>query len=296
MELDLIRIFVKVVQNGSFSRAALLLKRPKSTVSKAVARLEQESGAKLLLRTTRRLTLTPAGEAFYGSAAPAVQALEEAQKSLEGQDGILSGRVKLTAPDDFGGDLVAPVLAGLTREFPGLSFEVIYSEEVLDLVKDGIDLAVRIGKLPPSALRAKRVGDITMIPVAAPSYAPARKLREPAALKGLDILSYNERSLEGAWALRNGRQSANVKVHPRVSCNQMLSLLELAVGGAGVGLLPDYLCRAPIAEGKLLRVLPGWAGPALPVHLVMPQGAGSSARLKVTAARLEAALRRALGG
>lgn len=293
MDLDLIRIFVKVVQNGSFSRAAALMKLPKSTVSKAVAALERESGAKLLLRTTRSLTLTPSGKSFYESALGPVLALEDARKRLQGKDSVLSGRIKLTAPEDLGGVLIAPVLGRLTRENPELSFEVVYSGEILDLVKDGFDIAVRIGKLNESSFKAKLVGYNTMILVAAPSYLKGKKIQRPQELAGEACLSYNERAFESQWQLKNGRQSASVKVATRVACNQMASLLHLACEGAGIAMLPDFLCEEALRQGKLKQVLPGWAGPVLPVHIITLQPANSSARLKLSVDAIEASLKAA---
>ena len=182
MEIELIRIFVKVVQQSSFSRAAEILKVPKSTVSKAITRLEYETGAKLLLRTTRSLTLTAVGRAFYETCMGPIQTLEEAQKSLNGNESILTGLVRVTAPEDLGIEIIAPTIGELSRKHPLLNFELNYTDDIVDLIKEGFDIAIRIGKLPESSLKVKRIGEIQIIPVASPKYLKnASKIFNPNA-------------------------------------------------------------------------------------------------------------------
>src|SRR6266566_5612916 len=187
MELEPTRIFVKVVQQGSFSRAAELLKLPKSTVSRAVSRLETESGTKLLLRTTRSLTLTASGRAFYESCVGPIHALEDARKSLDGQDSIVVGTIRITAPEDFGTLVVSPAIGKLAKEHTGLVFEMHYTEKFVDLIKDGYDLAVRLGKLSPSRLKVRRFGEVAIIAVAAPEYLKQR----PAIKKPQDLAMHD---------------------------------------------------------------------------------------------------------
>lgn len=295
MELELTRYFVKVVQNGSFSRAAELMKVPKSTVSKAITRLEKETGTKLLLRTTRSLTLTATGRVFYDACLGAVQTLEDAQKSLYGTDSILSGFVKLTAPEDLGCDVIAPAIAELSRAHPDLQFELIYTDEVVDLIKDGFDIAFRIGKLTESSFKAKRVGEVFLTLVASPEYIRANeKIKSPQDLQNHACISHREKSMQKVWNLKSKKDSVRLPVKPKIYSNQMTTLMKMALAGGGVALVPNYLCRGEIEAGRLVEVLPGWVGTGFPVSMVTPLAVSSSARLKITADRLAEAIQNAL--
>lgn len=294
MEIEFIRIFVKIVQNGSFSRAAEILQLPKSTVSKALTRLENETGTKLLVRTTRSLTLTAAGRAFYENCMGPIQTLEEAQKSLYGADSILTGVVRLTAPEDLGNYVIAGAAGELSRKHGGLNFELIYTNEVVDLVKDGFDFAVRLGKLRESSLKAKKIGDLYLVLVASPAYLKNKEpIRKPQDLEKHCCLSILETSR--AWALQSKRGgTVNVDVKPRIRCNQMSSLMTAALAGAGVAFIPNYLCKSAIESGKLVRVLSEWQAPSRNVSLVSPLSSANSGRLKIVGDHIVEAIRKAL--
>jgi len=295
MDLDITRLFVKVVQNGSFSKAALLLKLPKSTVSKAVSRLEKETGTKLLLRTTRSLTLTAAGRAYYDSCLGPIQSLEEAHKSLNGQDSILSGLVRITAPEDIGLHVIAPCVGALIAKHQKLDFELHYTDEVIDLVKDGFDLAVRVGRLSQSNFKVKKAGEVRLILVAAPSYVKkAEKIKHPSDLTYHDCISLSNPELLYRWSLKSSKGSAQVPIRARASSNQMNSLLQTALAGGGVALIPNYICQSEINSGQLVHVLPEWHNSGRPVSLVSPLSSASSARLKVTTEAIYQAVQAAL--
>lgn len=295
MELEPTRIFVKVVQQGSFSRAAELLKLPKSSVSRAVSRLEAESGTKLLLRTTRSLTLTAAGRAFYESCVGPIQALEDARKSLAGQDSIVVGTVRLTASEDFGTYVVSPVIGKLAKEHPGLVFELHYTDSVLDLVKGGYDLAIRIGKLNPSRLKAKRFGDIVFVAVAAPEYLQQRPaIKKPHDLSTHDCMMFTPRSPSPSWTFRSAGKIARVPVKPKLVVNQMTSLIAMAVQGVGIAFVPMFLCKKELQSGRLARVLPDWNGDSMPISIVSPVGVSSSSRLKLISDKIAEAIEASL--
>ena len=296
IDIGLTRLFVKVVQNGSFSRAAELMRIPKSTVSKGVSRLERETGTKLMVRTTRSLTLTATGRAFYDTCLGPVQTLEDAQKSLQGRDSILTGLVRITAPEDLGSQVIAPAIGELTRKHPLLQFEVHHSDTLIDLVKDGFDLAVRIGKLKSSGLRARRIGEVVLIPVASPQYLKGRtRIKQAHELKDHDCLALNYKTSTHYWILKKDTKSLKVPVVVRISSNQMTSLLNAARAGAGIALVPAFLAQKDLTQGHLIRILPEWSSPGLDVSLVSPQTSASSARLKVTGDQIFYAVQKALG-
>lgn len=294
MNLDLCRIFVKVVQQGSFSKAADLLLVPKSTISKAVSRLERESGTKLLLRTTRSLSLTAAGRGFFDACLGPVQVLEDAQKSLQGGDSLLTGTVRITAPEDLGTFVLAPALAALTLRHPRLNFDLQYTDEVLDLVKDGFDLAVRIGRINESSFKIKRAGEVVLVAVASRKYlATQEKIRHPKDLEGKDCLSLSDQAFR-KWTMKSAKGTAHVPVNVRISSNQTSSLLNVARADGGIALVPKFLCEADLHSGALMRVLPEWSSPGMQVSMISPLATTSSVRLKMTADLLLSALQATL--
>lgn len=296
MDIVLVQMFVKVVKMGGFSKAADAMRIPKSTVSKAVTRLESETGSKLLIRTTRSQTLTAAGRAFYDSCVGPIQAIEDAQKSLSGNDSLLTGTLKITAPEDLGTEVIAPAVGQLIHRHPGLKFELIYSDVVIDLVKEGYDLAVRIGNLKESSLKSKKLGEVKLIPVASPGYLRNKsKIHNPEDLREHTCLTLGPRSTQGEWLLKSKNRQAKISIEPRIVSNQMSSLLKATMANAGISVIPGFLCRQALESGKLVRVLPQWTTVGMPVSLLSPLAFSSSARLRIVADHLAEEIQKALG-
>jgi LysR family transcriptional regulator for bpeEF and oprC len=295
MNLELVHIFIQVIKSGGFSKAADSLRLPKSTVSKSITRLEKESGTKLIIRTTRSQTLTAAGKIFYDSCVGPLESIENAQKSLYGNDSLLTGKIKLTAPEDLGSEVIAPAAGLLARKHPGLTFELIYTEEVLDLVKDGYDLAIRIGKLKESSLNVKKIGEVKLILIASPGYLKNNeKITKIEDLKSHDCLVLGSRSAKVPWHLRSNTSSSQVLIEPRIVSNQMSSLIKAALAGAGIALVPGFLAASYLNTDKLVRVLPQWTSQGMPVSLLSPLPFSSSARLRMTADILTSEVQKAL--
>ena len=287
MEIESCRVFVKVVQLGSFSKAAELLKLPKSTVSRTISRLERETETKLLLRTTRNLTLTSSGRLFYESCLGPIQTLEDARKSLQGQDSIIAGSVRFTAPEDLGVQIISPALGRLAKEHPQLSFDLSYTDQVVDLVKEGYDMAIRVGPLRPSRFKAKKLGEVNLIPVASVEYLKMRGTpKTPNDLKNFDCLTFNDYINKPTWKLKSEGKTIQVSIKVKVSANQMSSLLSLALQSAGIAFIPSFLAKPHINSGELKRILPEWKGEGLPIYLVTPTGTSESSRLKLIADEL----------
>lgn len=292
VEIELSRIFIKVVQQGSFTKAADLLKIPKSTVSKSITKLETLTGTKLLLRTTRSQSLTEAGRDFYEICNGPIQVLEDAQKSLYGIDSHASGHIKITAPEDLGTHLIAPVIGKLSSEYPRLSFDLQYSNKIIDLVKDGFDLAIRIGKLKDSQLISKKIGRLELILVAAPEYlVKSKKIKVVEDLVSHRCISISGLNISRNWELEKANKKIKISISPHVESNQMSSLIEVAKGGAGILLAPSFICRQAIEKGELVRVLDSWTNKGLPVSIVSPISISSTARLKVVTDQIFAALK-----
>lgn len=283
MNIELVHIFVQVIKSGSFSKAAQVLQLPKSTVSKSVSRLERETGTKLLLRTTRSQTLTAAGKAFYDSCAGPLEIIKNAQKSLYGDNSLLSGTIKLTAPEDLGSEIIASAAGRLIQKYPDLVFELIYTDEVIDLIKDGFDFAIRVGKLSESSLIVKKIGEIRLILVASPSYLKNQnRITKPEDLKDHSCLALETRSLRKQWHLKSSSSTLYININPKIKSNQMSSLLKASLSGSGIALIPSYLANEYIKTEKLVRLLPQWSSPGLPVSILSPIPFSSSARLRIT--------------
>lgn len=283
MELDLTRIFVKVVQYSSFAKAAEALKMPRSTVSKSISRLEKETGTKLLVRSTRSLMVTQAGREFYEASYGPIHQLEDAQKQLYGKDNLLTGTVKITAPEDLGTFVIAPAIAKLSIRHPLLKFELLYTDDIVDLIKDGFDLGVRVGPARDSGMKLKRAGEVILVLVASSGYLKGRdKIKAPKDLQQHHCLTLNLSQTAERWSLRSAEKNIQVPIQAKVLCNQMNSLLSMALSDGGVALVPTYICQPYLDNGKLTRVLPDWSSFGWPVSLISPLAPSSSARLKAT--------------
>lgn len=294
LQIELVHFFVHVVRSGSFTRASEVLRVPKSILSKAVSRLESDTGTKLLMRTTRTQTLTAAGKALYDSCVGPIEAIEEAQKSISGADNVLTGTLKITAPEDLGANIITPACAQLAKKHPGLRFQLNYTDQLLDLVKDGYDLAVRIGQLKESGLKSRRVGEVKLVLVASPGFLKSRgKISAPQDLKSCPC--FNLSGVKPLWSLRTSTgDSAQVAIQARIISNHMSGLVRAAVAGAGVALVPAFLAMPKIETGELVRVLPAWTSQGMPVHMLSPLSFSASTRLKLVSDALIAELRQAL--
>lgn len=294
MNLELLYYFVKVVQNGSFSKAALSLKMPKSTLSKAVSKLEEDTGTKLLTRTTRSISLTAAGNTLYKSCFSALQTLENAQKSINGQDSKYVGNLKITAPEDLA-HIIAPAISALSAKHADLLFTINFTNQVVDLVRDGYDLAIRIGKLTESNFKVKRVGDIILVAVASHNYVAKHKhIQHPNDLMQHACLAYNSHLLNNYWSFKSKTQHVKVDIKTKICCDNMPALVTMALCGSGVALVPKHLCTAALASGQLILVLPEWEGISFPLSIISPLPIASSVRLKTTTEFLLDALQKAI--
>ncbi len=295
LELESIRYFIKVIEQKSFNKAAQILNVPKSNISKSISRLENQLSTKLIQRTTRNLTLTPAGQHLFAQCQSAIYQLESANQTLLGSDKVLAGPVRLTAPEDLGAFVIAPAIADLTKAHSKITFELNYTDQVIDLVKDGYDLAVRIGQLNQSRFKAKKVGEINLIMVASPTYLrKTKRIHHPKELVDHECISFRARSLSQQWTLRSQNSKLNIAVKSRVTSNQMTSLLQIVQNDVGVALIPAYLCQNRIKEGSLIQVLPNWTSHGMPVYLISPNPTALSARIKLTSDHLAERLKDAL--
>lgn len=270
MDLNEAAVFVKVVEAGSFSAAARLLGLPTSTVSTRVARLERRLGVTLLQRTTRRLHLTDAGELYYRHASTGLGHMLDAEAAVTESTGEPKGLLRVTAPADIGDHILAKIVNQMRRQCPGVSVEMVLMDRYMDLIGEGVDVAIRMGNLKDSTLIAKNVGIARWAPFASQDYLKsAPKLASPKALTRHSCLQFTPLGKE-AWTLSNKHDSVTVPMAGQVMVNDIGVIHSLAMAGEGVALLPLYLCQQECGKDRLVRVLPEWHAKADPLQIVYP--------------------------
>ena len=270
MDLDGIAIFVKVLQTGSFSQAAKLLGMPNSTVSAKVSALEKRLGVTLLQRTTRKLRATQAGEAYFQRSMRALEELQAAETELESGIAEPKGLLRLTAPVEVGHSLLPALVHAFLEKHPRMEVELIVTNRVLDLVVDGIDLAIRAGPLKDSSLIARRfdLGDSGLW--ASPDYLTQHAApRHPRDLAQHNCLRFSRFKDDGV-RLTHGRETLTIAVFGRLVADDFETLRSLAILGEGIAFLPSFLCSEETKEDKLTRVLPKWRGDKVSLSLVYP--------------------------
>jgi DNA-binding transcriptional LysR family regulator len=270
VDLNRVNVFVQVIEKGSFTAAALGLGLPKSSVSRSIAGLEQELGVTLLRRTTRKLTLTDAGQLFFERARNAVYELHEASQTVSDTGDEPRGLVRMTAPSDIGRTLAEP-LARFLREHPKIQIDLLLTGRTVDLVAEKIDLALRAGKLADSTLIAKKVGASVVALYASPDYLAQRgRPRRVADLAGHDCVLYRGGGNSQRWNLDGPRGGAAVEVRGPLSCDEMSFVQAALEQGLGIGMLPTPLARLSVDAGRLAPVLPEYSLGGGAVYLVHP--------------------------
>jgi DNA-binding transcriptional LysR family regulator len=282
VNLNRLAVLVALVRAGSFTAAAETLGMTKAMVSQHVARLERELGVTLLLRSTRRMTLTEAGSAFH---AACVRILAEAEAAIEqvgrGQEKP-SGTLRLTATSDYGTPVVAPALAQFMRLHPQLQVDLVLTDHVSDLIAERFDLAIRMGRLRDSDLRSARLGAFRQLMVASPAYLTRHA--EPRTLSDLaahDWVALTLLSSPLRWTFHAPDGSRRtVRMRAVAQANNVAAAHALVLHGAGVSVLPDYLVTDDVREGRLVVLLAQYTLPECGIHAVYP---GRQAPAKVRA-------------
>ncbi|WP_024930238.1 LysR family transcriptional regulator [Methylophilus sp. OH31] len=271
MDFNEAAVFVKVVQAGSFSAAARQLGLPTSTISTRVARLERRLGVTLLQRTTRRLNLTEAGALYFEHASTGLGYLLEAEAALDEARQQPQGVLKVTAPADLGDALLGGLVTQMQRTYPALSLELMLTERYVDLVAEGVDVAIRTGELRDSSLIAKSLGTIQWALFASPSYLQlAGQIATPTDLSQHQCVQFTPMGRH-QWDLQRGTTAIRVPLAARTLVNSIGVVRAMAENGQGVALLPTFICQPTVETGGLQHVLPEWRGRADAVHLVYPK-------------------------
>ena len=268
-DLDGIQIFVKVAQFESISRAARSLGMPISTVSRRLSVLESQLGVTLLRRTTRRVTLTAQGREYFSQCREPLVLLEEAEQALTRGQKAPEGMLRISVPVILGQGPFLDFLSEFLKSQPRIRVDLFITNLFVDLVAENIDVAIRFGELQDSSVVATRIGKSIRYVVATPEYLKGRKLPvEPADLELHDCVMLNARNNETDWDLVNGRKKARIHVSGPISSRDFNSVSSFVYRGHGIGLLPSTYCDEALASGALIRLLPKWASPQIPVFAV----------------------------
>lgn len=267
---DALDTFVAVVEAGSFTAAAERLRIAKSVVSRRISDLESRLGARLVNRTTRRLSLTDAGRTLYGRAIRVLADLEEAEASVSRDQGALQGPLRVAAPLSFGLWHLGPALSGFLADNPGLTLDLSLEDRQINLVEEGYDLALRIARLEDSNLVARKLAPIRLVACASPGYLERHgEPDEPEQLTAHAGLFYGYLTDSQNWPYlgANGRP-VGPRVPARMRANNGDVLLQAAQDGLGITVLPTFIAWRPIRQGRLKRVLPGHPLPESALHAV----------------------------
>lgn len=287
-------VFCKVVELGSFAGAAERLNMSTSAVSRHVAQLESLLDARLLNRSTRRISLTDNGRAYYERSLLLLAELEEMEEMVGNAAVNPRGVLRLTASIAFGASHLAPALGEFARQHPSMKFDLQLADRTLDLVEEGLDLAIRIGQPGNQNLVARRIGSVGLLTCASPAYLDAHgEPRHPEELCRHACLAYSYAPTPNAWRFRrSGEAEFTVGFEATIAANNGVALAEIAAAGSGVTRAPDFILAPLVEQGRLRRILPEWDDTSLPISAMYPSRRHLSARVRSFVSFLEAWLAR----
>lgn len=274
------RTFVTVAKLGSFAEAARRMRLSPSVVTRAIARLEDQLGLTLLMRTTRSLRLTEGGEIYLRNCQQILTDVDGAERQARGENAEPSGNLKVAAPILFGRLHVLPIVNHVLQMHRALSIQLSLSDRNVHLVDEGIDVAVRIGDLADSSLIAIRLGEVSRVVVASPAYLKARGLPEaPAELAAHDIIAFEGIGSTDEWRFNPGRKL--IRVQPRLSVNSADAAIAAAEAGVGITRTLSYQVKASVLAGRLKLILQQFAPPPSPLNAIYPARRIASANVGV---------------
>lgn len=279
--LDAMQAFVTVADLRGFAPAARKLKLSAPAVTRLIAALEQRLGVRLLQRTTRTVALTDAGSRYLERVRRILADVEEAEGAAESERSKPSGRLVISAPSGFGRLHVSPVVSAYLQRYPEVSAELRLEDRLINLVEDGVDLAVRIGNLADSTLVARHVGEMRRIVVAAPAYLKRHgEPKTPAQIADHQTIQFGASSASGEWRFVEGSDEFRLDVAPRFSSNSADAAIQYAEQGGGLTRVLAYQAADGIRRGALKIVLAKFEAGALPIHIVYPTSRLLSAKVR----------------
>jgi DNA-binding transcriptional LysR family regulator len=288
--------FFEVVKTGSFVKAASKIGIPKSTLSDKISELEHDLGVTLLVRTTRKLSLTEAGKQYFERCAHALSELQSAKEEIAQTQSSPQGLIRISTLPSFADDALATAVAEFRALYPQVSFEIDSSERQVDLIGEGFDIAVRGGHLSDSSLIARKIGKGSFILLASPKYLKKRGTpKHPKDLASHDCLMLQLGDETYNWVLKGPQgKTVRIKVVGPVIANSAMTIKALLLKGQGIALFPSLPNAKEVLRGELVHVLPEWLSPEEPVHIVYPAQRFFSPKLKAFIPLLEKHLKIAI--
>ncbi|MFN3720045.1 MAG: LysR family transcriptional regulator [Rhizobium rhizophilum] len=271
-EVEAIRTFLTVAEQSSFSAAARLLGMTPASVTRTVSALEEQLGVQLLLRTTRKVSLTSAGAAYAARVAPLVEGLARATEETRDLQKVTAGSLRVSAPMSLGMKVLPTVLSQFSIMHPRTSVAIELSDRFVDILQENYDLAIRISGPPTDKSTIwRKIRPVSRLLVAAPSFVARHGTpKVPEDLTALECLSYHDQSKTETWELSRPGQVRTVEARGRFSINNGDFLCKLAIAGEGIALLPRFIVEEELRAGKLVEVLPGWNTPEIWLTLYYP--------------------------
>lgn len=277
-----IQVFVKVADCGGFAAAARDLAMSPPSVTRAISMLEDHLGTRLFVRTTRSVRLTESGERFLQDGRRILQELDEAEEAAVGSHAAPRGDLHITGPVLFGRMLVTPILGNFLDHYPMVKAQTLFVDRVVNLMDEGLDVAIRIGELPDSSLMAVRVGSVRRVMVGSPDYISKHGLpKSPKDLSNHRLIQALGMGTSTDWVFQENGKPVSVRVNPDIRMNTNDAVIELAVRGWGLASrLLSYQVAPYLADGDLQIVLSEFELPPLPVHVVHQEGRIVSAKVR----------------
>ena len=287
MDLNELVVFARVALTGSFTTAAADLGMPKSTVSRKVADLEQRLNARLLQRTTRKLSLTDVGRTYFDQCARIISEIEDAERTVTSLQDTPRGPLRVTAGPNAA--FLAPIISDYLKRYPEVRLELVTTTRAVDLVEERFDLGIRAGTLADSTLVARLLGRVGWFLVATPAYLKKRgRPRTPEDLRKHDFLFFGA-GLDGVGPrLEKDGRTVQLSLFPRMAASDMEVLHAVAASGLGIALLPAFLSVEDLRARRMERVLPDWNAPRIPIHAVYPTTRHLSPKVKMFLEHLQA--------
>lgn len=269
--IECMKTFVETVRGGSLASAARCLDLPRSTVSKQIQALESSLGVQLLMRTTRSIHLTDAGSRYYDASQDALAALEHADELARGSAGGLAGTLRINAPISFGMRMLAPLVGDFHQSHPDIEFQIALTDQLIDPVRGGFDLTIRIANLQDTSLAARTLMSAPRHLVATPEFLDTHGVPgRPADLTGMPVLNYG--NLQGGASVAFSRRGRVERVHARgpLTVDNGDFLCAMAEAGMGIALLPDFITDDAVSAGRLVHLMVDWLPPPIAVHALFP--------------------------
>ncbi len=279
--LHSMEVFAAVAESRSFAKAARAMRLSPPAVTRAITMLEDRLGTRLFLRTTRSVRLTEAGARFLADTQRILQEIREAEETAAGEHAAPRGVLHVTAPVLFGRIYVAPILRDFLDLYPSVTADVLLLDRVVSLVDEGMDVAIRIGELPDSAMSAIRVGFVRRVVYGAPAYFAERGTpRHPGDLAAHRVISAESAAPIIDWRFHEGEREIAVRVAPQMFVNNLDTAIESAIAGWGMSRTLSYQVAPHVADGRLEIILEDFEPPQLPIHVVHREGRRASAKLR----------------